>query len=61
MAKAIAKDLGVKTYPTLLLKEFGSQKAHVFSGKMKLPELIKFAGPYALPKVNAKPERVLDS
>jgi hypothetical protein len=51
----------VKNYPTLLLKEFGSEKAHVFSGKMKLPELIRFAGPYALPKVNAKPERVLDS
>jgi hypothetical protein len=57
----MAKQMGVKTYPTLLLKEFSSEKVNVFTGKMKLPELIKFAAPFALPKVSAKAERVLKS
>ena len=33
----------------------------MFAGKMKLPELIKFAAPFALPQGSAKAERVLDS
>ena len=37
------------------------KKAHLFAGKMKLPELIKFAAPFALPKGSAKAERVLNS
>jgi len=58
----LGKQLDVKTYPTLLLKEASPQKkAHVFAGKMKLPELIKFASPFALPKGSAKAERVLNS
>jgi len=46
----------------LLLREASPQKkAHVFSGKMKLPELMKFVASFALPKASAKAERVLDS
>ena len=54
--------MGVVEYPSLLLKEDGPQgQVKVYNSKMKLPDLIEFVLPYALPDENSKQERTLDS
>jgi len=39
----------------------GSDEKHVFKGKMKLPELVKFAEEFALPVDAKKAEKVIQS
>ena len=64
----MGKDFGVGKWPTLLVQnQFatadsdGDDAHHVFSGKMKLNELIDFVAPFALSEDDKKEERVISS
>lgn len=58
----VAADFGVEKWPTLLVESAGEDGGHdLYSGKMKLNELVEFVAPHALSDAEKKEERVIES
>ena len=59
----LASDFGVEKWPTLLVENGGDEEGThaIFSGKMKLNELVDFVTPHALAESEKKEERVIAS
>lgn len=64
----MAKDFGIKKWPSLIVQnqfatpdDDSSEGHHVFSGKMKLAEIIDFVTPFALSENEKKDEKVISS
>lgn len=67
IAGDLSTEFGIKEWPTLLVQnqfvtpDDDSDSHHVFSGKMKLNELIDFVAPFALSESEKKAEKVIKS
>lgn len=55
IAHSLADELDIQKWPTLVIETQDKQRV-VYSGKMKLPELVEWAAPFTLPKGSEKPE-----